>query len=809
MPMKTTIYCGVPRPAGRTALISLVLAIALMAWAGRALSGGRWENHVDPSVVNEIVYRNGELFMATSGGILIFTPATEQFEQLTNSTGVPSNSLTCLKFDDGGDLWIGTADVGVASVTLGADGPSVRTFSPLGFPDLHITSIDFWDGEVVYGTTGGAGRFESGLPGPTFSEENGLPSNQVNDVFADGDVVWFATAAGVAVLDRLGFITPVPGGPPVSHVIARMDDAIWVGTGNGVWRMALSDGTWSQIGPLGFPVYSLYSDDQTMWAGGTYIIHEWDEAQSLWIDHSIKYELRRFGLNNLAGEIRGLVVTPGTNVYAGGTQTGAVKGFNLVRVGSSVLTNDNYIPNAPGENRVQRLARDIDGSVWITTFGFWGGKLTPSGQWVNYNRSIPESDSLTNQFQNLALLVDLDGHKWFSTLTENLTNQKPLDELDDKLDANYTNDVWARHPLGSGGGDTYGTLRPQRARLDPAGNRWFLADDAPDLEFPESWQGIHILSRDKSEWLQISPVTRPQMKGGDISHVQFRDDGTVFIAIRDYGVMSWYIGGNNYDWDTLKDPAGDLWGAELDASVNNNNQLGDAGKVTSLALRDDDVLWIGTDAGVYKFTPPFNYTRISPKLGSEVGLLSTNVEYIQLDHQNNLWVATDIGLNRIAFENDNEIEAFTTAAEFQLLSEAGVPYPTSVISPIAGVPCMELMMHPDRDILYIATHGGLSILDVTPQAIEATELDKVYLYPNPVDGGKGQSELMIGNVDAPVSIDIYNIEGNLVHSQTAAGSGEVVWDLTTQSGFFVSSGVYFVRIDNGVSAVVKPVSIVR
>ena len=190
-------------------------------------------------------------------------------------------------------------------------------------------------------------------------------------------------------------------------------------------------------------------------------------------------------------------------------------------------------------------------------------------------------------------------------------------------------------------------------------------------------------------------------------------------------------------------------------------------------------------------------------------MLSTKVEYIQLDHQNNLWVAMDSGLNRIAFENDNEIEAFTTAAVFQLLSEAGVSYPTSVISPIAGVPCMELMMHPDRDILYIATHGGLSVLDVTPQAIEATELDKVYLYPNPVDGGKGQNELMIGNVDAPVSIDIYNIEGNLVHSQTASGSGEVVWDLTTQSGFFVSSGVYFVRIDNGVSAVVKPVSIVR
>ena len=78
-----------------------------------------------------------------------------------------------------------------------------------------------------------------------------------------------------------------------------------------------------------------------------------------------------------------------------------------------------------------------------------------------------------------------------------------------------------------------------------------------------------------------------------------------------------------------------------------------------------------------------------------------------------------------------------------------------------------------------------------------------------VDGGKGQNELKIGNVDLPVAIDVYNLEGNLVHSQTATQSGDVVWDLTTQSGFFVSSGTYLVRIDNGVSAVVLPIVVVR
>jgi ligand-binding sensor domain-containing protein len=789
-------------------LFSIAIAVCAVTWSGRAYCDSRWQNYVDPSVVNTIVYRDGELFMATSGGIVIYTLGSGQFEQLTNSTDLPSNALTSLLFDAGGSLWIGTQDVGVIRVTLGPDGPDVRTFSPLEFPSQHITALDIWDGEIVYGTVEGAGKFEGGVPGPWFTENKGLPSNQVNDVLAYGDVVWFATAAGAAILDRLGFITPVTGGPTVAKSLAKSDDAVWIGSDDGVWRKSLADTSWSQIGPAGYPIYSLFWDGQKMWAGGTYYVYERNEAGDYWFEYDLRYDLRRWGLNNTLGEIRGLCRTPSGDVYAGGTATGAVKGFNLVRVDST--DNENLVPNAPAENRVQRLAYDIDGSVWISTFGFWVGKLTTSGQWVNYNRSIPESDSLTNQFQNLALLADLEGHKWFSTLTQSLSNLKPMDELDDKLDADYSNDVWSRHRLGSGGGDTYGTLRPQRARLDPAGNRWFLADDAPDIEeIPESWRGIHILSRDKTEWLQITPVTRPQMKGGDISHVQFRDDGTVFIAMRDYGVMSWYIGGSGYDWATLKDPTFDIWGGEIDASLLDDDQLGAAGKVTSLALRSDNVLWIGTDAGVFKHIPISTYIRISEKLGSEVGLLSPKVEYIQLDHLENLWVATDLGLNRIAFENDNDIRAYTTAPVFQRLLEAGIPYPTSVISPLAGERCTELMMHPGRDVLYIATHGGVSVLDVSPPPVLATDLEKVYVYPNPVDGGKGQGELKIGNVDAPVAIDVYNVEGNLVHSQTATQSGDVVWDLTTKSGFIVSSGTYLVRIDNGVSAVVLPIVVVR
>ena len=56
-------------------LFSIAIAVCAVAWSGRALCDTRWQNHVDPSLIREIVYRDGELFMATSGGIVIYNLA--------------------------------------------------------------------------------------------------------------------------------------------------------------------------------------------------------------------------------------------------------------------------------------------------------------------------------------------------------------------------------------------------------------------------------------------------------------------------------------------------------------------------------------------------------------------------------------------------------------------------------------------------------------------------------------------------------------------------------------------------------------
>ena len=84
------------------------------------------------------------------------------------------------------------------------------------------------------------------------------------------------------------------------------------------------------------------------------------------------------------------------------------------------------------------------------------------------------------------------------------------------------------------------------------------------------------------------------------------------------------------------------------------------------------------------------------------------------------------------------------------------------------------------------------------------------MYPNPVKSSSGHTSLKVGNNDSPVNVDIYTLDGELVHqARNVLPSDPVVWDLKTKSGLSVSSGVYLVRINDDSGTVVKSVSVLR
>jgi ligand-binding sensor domain-containing protein len=770
---------------------------AVCAGASSAPAQGTWVNHVHPSLVSDMVLRGNDLYMASGGGLLVYHPADSTFRQFTNDKiGLPSNYLTCLAFDPGGSIYVGTQSSGIARLDFVSGGFAVSALNATfhGLSDDRITTLAAWGDSIAYGTRQGAGLIVEGFPTLRFFTRDGLPSDVVSDVFADGEYLWFATDQGVARLDALGFITTYSTGLPSldAHVFARDDTSLWVGTAAGVARFDPPTGSWIPAGLGNQSVFAIAFDGSKLWA--TSYTRFFENGGGGWIERDYIPVYAKYGLGVFA-EPRALQPMPNGSVYMGLSDAGSRRGaFLMIFDGTRVFER---IMNAPPSNDLRRAAFDVDGSVWVSSADFGVGKLTPSSAWFNYTPTVGDTN-LTSLFTNLALLPDSKGSKWFCSLA-GYTYPKLLDELSDGLDRSYTNDVWVHHDIGSGGGDGLGSMRNQRAAEDPVGNRWFLSDVNPNgpTDSPPEWRGISILSEDKSAWRHVNPTsTNGGMPQGNITSVAFGAAGVAWVADLNAGVLEWRTGG--YDPANLFDLSGNEWTTV--GTVGGDFKGGD---VTSLALRGDGVLWVGTTEGVFKLED-----GAFQGIGFDQGLLSNTVLDLALDHDDNLWVATNLGLCRIARDENVAIRSFTTPNVWQ--KQLSILFPPDVVSPIAEAVCNDLAMHPTRDLLYIATAGGLSILDVASLEPSTGDISKVYVFPNPIRTRRGHSSLKIANHDRQVDVEIYTLEGELVHRALDVPVGEdVVWDLTTSTGYLAASGVYVVRIRSGSETVIKRVSLIR
>ncbi|MCZ6767563.1 MAG: T9SS type A sorting domain-containing protein [bacterium] len=778
--------------------ITVLVILALLLPAGTAGAAGEWTSHVSASFVSDIVLYNGELYMATTGGLIIYNPSNGNIDKFTNTGGLPSNNLTSLIFDNAGSIWVGTFDSGVARLDPVSGGYDVTAFSNTfnGIVDDRITSLSAWGDSILYGTQSGAGVLVSGFSAARFEKSDGLPSEFIYDVFADGDRAWVATDSGVVFIDNFGLVQQASTGlpDPDARTFVRDDTVLWVGTANGIAWYDESGNTWNPQGLTGESVFSLSFDGQTLRAGATRYF--WENDGTGWTRHDLLSVYLKYNLVHTISQIRALISVPGGDLFIGAGQPSQARG---IHIGFFDGTVSEISTGGPPANNLLRMSVDIDGSVWVASTNFGVGKLGPAGKWFNYNMASGPNE-LSTRFFSFGLLADSQGSKWFCTPPNTLPTSFKLDELQDQLDEDYGNDVWAHDSVGDGGLDGLGSLRIFSMAEDPEGNRWMLSDHNSGQPVPDDWWGISILSTDKSAWRQVNPTSveagafSGTMISGRISDVAFGPDGVTYVAHFETGVQRWISGG--YDTANLFNFSDDSWGSPF-AVVGGNL----ASDILSIALRSDGVLWVGTIAnGLYKFDASGAFlNNIPANRGSGVGLLGATVTKLVLDRDENLWVGTTLGLNRIARDDDNDILSYTTPLAYQ--TQLSDFFGLDAVSPIVHENCRWLVMHPTDDILYIATAVGLSKFDISNvgQPSAGLQISDAYVYPNPILGGRGDSELRIANISSTVLVEIFTLEGELIHSTSVSQSEGVVWNLTTLGAndeVLASSGVYIVRISD-------------
>jgi ligand-binding sensor domain-containing protein len=764
-------------------ILTVLAAFALLVPGVASAASGDWNIYVNASGINRITCVGDSIWCATRGGIVVFSLVDSSFVQHLDGLGFRSTDVSGVTRDDRGSVWASFTTSGIARIDrFGSDDPSVKLYSSTidGLLSDSVTCVVAAGSDVYYGSRGGVAKFYDNLHSlePVLSDS--LEGVFVHDLLVRGDTLWVGCETGVArflrgtfgyTMYRIGDVTSlcVHGG------------AVCAGGTSGVWRF---DGSgWISLGqpgglvPLAVaagagPLYSITVDKAFRLDG------------SSWTDITANMESmfsQTYTISSSFNVPKTIVVDSRGTLWLAGYESQIDRGAYL----SAYLSNAwvNRAPVQLSQNGVVTLSLATGGGIWMSTRYFGISFRSNDDRWAVYSQMRTQSDprGLSYFLNNIALLCDSQGYLWCSAWADldRITINDPLDKGDD---------AWTHFALGTG---TITANRFVRAAEDPAGNRWFLSDDEAGNQ---GLFGINIVSADGTSWLSINPNTVPQMAGGSVFDVAFAPGGVVFLALRGYGVQVWYTGG--FDWAHLSDIATDGWSTIIRPEDLTSKEL------WSIERGDDDAVWVGTSAGLVRWKAGTIDSLTIKMNPGERGLIGAKVLDLEFDGARNLWVGTDLGLNKIA--PDGTIEAFTSAEAWQ-----GDLYPSSIISPLPSSVCQALKYDETTNFLWIGTTNGLARLDVTPARAREIPLSNMILYPNPIHISRGDNELKISRISGPVSIRVYTLDGELVHEADGVVDGGRAWDILTLNGFKVRSGIYLVKVSAGSQSEVRKIAVIR
>jgi hypothetical protein len=766
----------------RLILMALAVFAALAPHAVLAESGD-WNVYVNASAINRIMCVGDSIWCATRGGILIFSLVDSSYVQHLDGLGFRSTDVSAVARDDRGSVWMSFMTSGVARIDrFGSAEPSVKLYSSVidGLMSDSVTCIVAAGMDVYYGSKRGVAKFYDNLHSfePVLSDS--LEGVYVHDLLVRGDTLWIACDAGVARFLRSNFsYTMYRIGAAASLCVHG--GAVHCAGANGIQRF---DGSvWNSLGrPDGLIPIGVASGAGTLYcitAGKAYRF-----AGSSWTDISANMKTlfaQKYYIWSSFDMLKSITVDSRGTPWIGSYEAQLDHGAYLCAYVSGAWINK--APVQLSQNGIVALSFSAANGIWASTRYYGISFRSNDGEWATYWKLRSPSDpaGLSYFLNNIALLYDSQGYLWSCAFLDldRIKINDPFDKGDDE---------WTHFTLNSG---TITTNRFVKAKEDPAGNRWFLSDDVAQNE---GMFGINIVSADGASWLSVNPNTAPGMAGGSVFDVTFGPGGLVYLALRGYGVQAWYTGG--YDWTHLSDLAGDGWSTIIEPTDLTSKEL------YAVERGADGAVWVGTSAGLVRWKAGAIDSLTVKMNPGQRGLIGAKVYDLQFDGAGNLWVGTDLGLNKIT--PGGSIEAFTSAGAWQ--SDL---YPSSVITPLPSPVCAALEYDRANNFLWIGTGNGLARLDVTPKRVADIPLSKMILYPNPVHISRGDGSLKISRISGEVSVLVYTAEGELVHEARGVADGGEVWDLLTLNGFKARSGIYIVKISKGGQSEVRKIAVIR
>ncbi|MCB2220255.1 MAG: T9SS type A sorting domain-containing protein [Bacteroidetes bacterium] len=663
----------------------------------------QWINYTNGDYIKTLAVDGNMIWVGTNGGLVAHNKITgvQEFYNRANS-GLPTNNITAIAIEENGTTWIGTDDCGLA--VFDGDSWTVYNTSNSGLSDNNVRSIAIDDnGTKWIGTYGGGLAAFNGTNWTVYNTSNsGLPDDWITSIAIDDNgTKWMGTQIyGIVAFDDNNwdvYNTSNSGllDDYVNAIAIDENETLWIGTGGclGAGGLASFDGSnWivyntSNSGLFYNDICSIAIDESgTKWIG-TF------EVNILAIGGIFGHGLTSFdGINwttydaSNSGLPENFVssVTPDENgILWVGTRDGLATfdGNNWTLINSS----NSGLP----DNRVSCIAIEANETKWIGTYStnmwpWYRFSFTSfdGSYWTVYD---PDNSELPYDIVN-SIAIDQNGTKWIGTGGGYLceggglasfdgNNWNSYDTSNSPLPSNYISSI----AVGINGTKWVGTDIGGLAAYD--GTNWTVYNTSnsglPDNSITSlaveengiiwigtaTYNGACLTTFDGTNWTVLDTVS-----GVHITTMVFDGNGKLWIGTHGDGLLT-FENGNLVVYNT------------------SNSGLPDNG-ITSLAIEDNEVVWIGTDSGLSAFDG-INWNTYNT---SNSGLAHNHINSIVTDQNGSKWIGT---YNGLAVFNEN-----------------GIPF--GIDEPSVGIwqSAVSIYPNPASNIVSLVSQPGIEVISL-------------------------------------------------------------------------------------------------
>jgi len=719
----------------KTAVAALTF-IFLSVSASMPVMAETWTSLTSYAYAEKMITVDNEIYAVASGGLLVISSPDQQPEQYSNLDGLGTSVLTDITVAADNMIWL----TGEGRL-IRYDRQSFHSYLMVDNDDklLSLFTIEDEGDELWIGSDHGLILFSKQIDGGQIQDSYELfgslnPSPDVVDILLDGDSIWLATTAGLAVTDKTNRIAmKAPASWETYSIVSHgemetdsisslqiFENDIYVGTKSGLYRLDRnSDSLISVTGFSGYEIYDIKIFNSNLYiyaanglwtlSGGTTTFHSTNGLSG-----SPRTGVEYSGSSWLASTDGGLfyldgssyIEYPYTGLPANNVSDVSISDTGLLTVllkyhGSfDFIQNEWYGQPINVGTRVTEIVRDKNEDIWIASYGRGIFRVSDTVAQYNHLNSTLEESGLGNNYVAVTDVATCYNYIFASNYEPWGSNRISIGDLDHIDDPSYwvsltsfdgiTNDrIWSVDCFGSG--IAIGSLE----------SGLYFYDFGIDIVDKSDDRVVHFLS---SQSTLISDI---------VNVVRFSPEGELWIGTA-FGLSRF-----NSDFDIF-DP---LYG-------------------------------------------PFAFTDINLPAG-----LGPEITTIEFDSRGNTWVGTVNGLGKIDAIN-GEIQVFTSRNS-GLLSDK-----------IANISWDNL----SGDI-YISTDRGVSILH-SNIGRPTNNIDSVFAFPNPYQISSS-SDLLHFNFAGNATLSVYSIAGELIDEEL-----EPLWDGRNMAGEKVASGVYLFVLTN-------------